>query len=240
MSGTLYLVGVGPGDPELLTLKAARTIGAAPVVAFPRTESGATMALDIARAHVGAGARLEPVALDMTARTADGEFATKDAAYSSAAATLSVHLAEGRDVAFLCEGDPLFYGSAIYLGAELRDRFAVRVIPGITSMLAGAAAVPLPLVLRDESLTVLTGTADDAVLEPRLAAPGAVAVLKVGRHFDRLAALFERTGRAPRTHLLERIGAPDQRIVPLRAAGAGPKPYFSLLLCPSGAAPWQP
>lgn len=240
MTGTLFLVGVGPGDPELLTLKAARRIAAAPVVAFLVTESGAARARDIAAAEIAPHAILEPVRIDMMARNAAGDIAGKDTAYAAAANRLASHLAAGRDVAFLCEGDPLFYGSAIYLGALLRSRFALQVVPGITSMLAGAAAVPTPLVAKDARLTVLTGTAPDAELRPALAAPGAIALLKVGRHFDRLAALLTETGRGGRTTLLENLGGADERIVPLAEAGPGPKPYFSLLLCPAAPEPWQP
>jgi precorrin-2/cobalt-factor-2 C20-methyltransferase len=238
MSGTLYLVGVGPGDPELLTLKAARILGAASVVAFAKTESGRTMALDIARDHISASALLEPISIPMTVRLPNGEFASKEVHYMAAAAIIEGHLLADRDVVYLCEGDPLFYGTSIYVGTGLWDRFPVKVIPGITSMNAAAAAIPFPLVARFEPLTVLTGPSPDEVLLSSIDAAGSVVILKVGRHYDRLVSLLERTERAEWAWLVENVGGESQRIIRVRDAEPGPKPYFSLLLCYSGAEFW--
>lgn len=237
-TGTLHLVGVGPGDPELLTLKAARIIGSASVVAFPKTESGATMALDIARGHIAASALLEPISIPMAIRMPNGEFTSKEEHYQAASAIIEGHLSAGRDVAYLCEGDPLFYGTSIYVGTGLWDRFSVEVVPGITSMNAAAAAIPFPLVARFESLTVLTGPSPDEILLPKIEAVGSVVILKVGRHYDRLRALLENSGRAEWSWLVENVGGERQRIVRVRDAEPGPKPYFSLLLCYSGAEFW--
>jgi len=114
VTGTLHLVGVGPGDPDLLTLKAARLLGAMPVIAFPTTGEGAALARDIAAAHLNPAAILLPVAIPMSVERAPAQ-----AAYDGAAQAIAAHLAAGRDVAWLCEGDPLFYGSAMYLVSRL-------------------------------------------------------------------------------------------------------------------------
>ena len=233
MSGTLALVGVGPGDPELLTLKAARILGEAGVVAFPQTETGATLALEIARAHVNPAAALLPVAIPMALERGPAR-----AAYDAAAAALLAHLEAGRDVAFLCKGDPLFYGSAMYLLTRLAPRAAVLVVPGVTSLTAAAAAIVRPLAARNETLKILPAPLPDAALRAELAAAPAVAIIKVGRHFDRIRALLEESGHAPAAVVVEHATTAHQRITPLREAPAGARPYFSTILCYSGAEGW--
>ncbi len=229
--GTLHLVGTGPGDPELLTLKAARLLGEVPVVAFPRSDRGGTMAHDIVQAHIGPAALLEPVEVPMLADRGAETQRALGIAYDAGAERIAGHLAAGRDVAYLCEGDPLFYGTAIYIAERLAGRYPIRVVPGITAFTAAAAAIPLPLVTGTAPLTVLAGTDPEAELAPQLEAPGAIVVMKVGRHFDRLRQLCIGAGRAEATWLCERVGHAGERIVPLAAAEPGPKPYFSLLLC---------
>ena len=115
MSGTLHLVGVGPGDPELLTLRAVRVLAAARLVAYPEADSGAALARDIATPHLAPDAEHLPIALPMSIARAPAQ-----AAYDEAAATLLARLRAGDDAVFLCEGDPLFYGSAMYLLARPR------------------------------------------------------------------------------------------------------------------------
>src|SRR5690606_37276488 len=150
MTGTLHLVGVGPGDPELITLKAARILGAADVVAYPTTGEDAAFALSIAEAHLNPSAIRLPVAIPMRVDRGPAQ-----AAYDEAAAAILAHLGAGRDVAWLCEGDPLFYGSAMYLVARVAPHAPVAVTPGVTSLTAAAAAIARPLAARNEMLKVL-------------------------------------------------------------------------------------
>jgi precorrin-2/cobalt-factor-2 C20-methyltransferase len=233
MTGTLHLVGVGPGDPDLMTIKAAKLLDEAEVIAHVVTPSGGTLALDIARRHCNPHAEYLPIEIPMT-----GDRRATQIAYDAGADAIRAQLAAGRDVAYLCEGDPLFYGSAMYLLSDLIDTTPIKVIPGVTSMTAAAAAIPFPLVARSDSLTVLAGTSPDEVLFPKIDAAGSVVILKVGRHYDRLCALLDRTGRADSSWLAENVGTPQQRLVRVRDAEPGPKPYFSLLLCFSGAEFW--
>lgn len=231
MTGTLHLVGVGPGDPELITVKAVRLLDEVDVVAYPDPGSGAAMALDIARIHINPHAELLPMALPMRVEPEAGQ-----AAYDAGADAIGLRLEAGRDVAYLCEGDPLFYGSAMYLLARFKDRARVAVIPGITSISAAAAAIPVPLVARNEMLTVLPATLSDTVLHRELLATPSVAIIKIGRHFDRIVRLLKLSGRFGEALLIEHASTARQRIVRLRdGAEAGERPYFSLILCVSGA-----
>jgi precorrin-2 C(20)-methyltransferase len=232
MSGRLSFVGVGPGDPELLTLKAVRVLAAADVVAYPVSNGETTLALDIAAAHLRPDAIREAVHVPMTVREAGRDLGATEAIYDEAAARVAAHLDGGRDVAYLCEGDPLFYGTAIYMLGRLGDR-RVDVVPGVTSIAAASAAIPTPLVARSESLTVLAGIVPDDMLKARLGAGGAFAILKLGRHYDRVRAVLDEAGLAGCAWYVERASAHDQRIVRVAALEAGEKPYFSLIIVPS-------
>jgi len=233
VSGTLYLVGVGPGDPELLTLKAARLLGAVPVVAYPRTGEDAALALDIARAHLNPKALLLPVAIPMAVERGPAE-----AAYDAGAEAILAQLRAGRDVAYLCEGDPLFYGSAMYLLARVSAAAPILVVPGVTSLTAAAAAIARPLAARNETLRILPAPLPDAALRAELAAAPAVAIIKVGRHFDRIRALLVETGHAPGAMVIEHATTARQRITPLNDFAHGERPYFSTILCYGGSEPW--
>ena len=233
MTGTLDLVGVGPGDPELLTLKGARLLGAVPVVAYPTTGEGAALALDIARTHLNPAAELLPVAIPMALDRGPAQ-----AAYDAAATAILSHLSAGRDVAWLCEGDPLFYGSAMYLVSRVAGSAPVAVIPGVTSLTAAAAAIGRPLAARNETLKVLPAPLDDAALRAELDTAPAVAIIKVGRHFDRIRALLNETGHAAGAMVVEHATTTRQRINPLQAFAHGERPYFSTILCYRGAEAW--
>lgn len=233
MSGTLHLVGVGPGDPELLTLKAVRILGTAPVIAYPTTGEDSALALSIAQQHLNPAAERLPVAIPMRVEREPAQ-----AAYDQAAATILAHLEAGRDVAWLCEGDPLFYGSAMYLTARLSHRANVSVIPGITSLTAAAAAIGRPLAARNEQLKVLPAPLPDEVLRRELDATPAAAVIKVGRHFDRIRAVLRDTGHADGAIVVEHATGARQRITPLAAFGFDERPYFSTILCYRGEEAW--
>jgi precorrin-2/cobalt-factor-2 C20-methyltransferase len=239
MSGTLHLVGVGPGDPELLTLKAARVLAAADVIAYPVSNEDTTVALDIARLHCNPAAILEGIRIPMTVPLPRGEMVPKQAIYDEACARLAAHLDSGRDVAYLCEGDPLFYGTAIYLLGHFHDTpQRVAVVPGITSITAAAAAIPFPLVAKAENLTILTGLLPDDVLREELGQGGSFAILKLGRHYDRVRALLDEAGLSEDAWYVERASAPDQRVARVKDLLPGEKPYFSLILSYSGAEHW--
>jgi len=233
MTGTLYLVGVGPGDPELLTLKAARLLGAAEVIAYPQAGDDGALAFDIARAHLNPDALRLPVRLPMTPERAPAQ-----AAYEAAAAAILAHLSDGRDVAWLCEGDPLFYGSAMYLLSRLAGHAPVVVVPGVTSLTAAAAAIGRPLAARNEVLKVLPAPLPDNALRPELLAAPAVAIIKVGRHFDRIRALLVETGHAAGAMVVEHATTERQRLTPLGEFAHDERPYFSTILCYRGEEAW--
>lgn len=231
-SGRLYGVGVGPGAADLVTMRAARLIGAAKVIAYPTLAGGESFARSIVADLIAPG--VENIAIDVPMTTAREP---AQAAYDAGAARIAERLAAGRDVVCLCEGDPFFYGSFMYLHARLSGRFETEVVPGVTSVSAGAARAGRPLVARNERLTILPGPMEAADLEARVAGADAVAILKVGRHLDKIRAVFARLGLIDRALYVERATLPREVIVPLARAEA-PAPYFSMILMTRGADPW--
>lgn len=229
MTGRLDLIGVGPGDPELLTLKAVRRIAAADFVAYPRTESGAALAFEIARPHIDHSDRALPLDIPMRAGRREVE-----AAYDAIADTLAGHVEAGRAVAYLCEGDPMFYGSAVHLLDRLAGRVPVEIVPGVMSLTAAAAAAACPLGTGEEILKVLPAPLPDAVLEAELATAGAAAFIKPGRHTARLKALLHRTGRAESAVAIGYASQDRQFVAPL-AERTGNLPYFSIVMLAGGA-----
>lgn len=224
MSGTLYGVGVGPGDPELMTLKAHRLIAAAPVIAYPAPDTGESFARRIAAGTIPATA--EEIAIRIPMRP---DRMPAQEIYDTAAATIAERLGRGLDVVVLCEGDPFFYGSFMYLWARLARDHPGIVVPGVASIAACAAAARRPLSARNEALSVLPGPLDDAALERRLAEGGAAAIMKVGRHLPRLRALIGRLGLEARAVYVARATLGDETVLPLAEAPAE-APYFSMIL----------
>lgn len=232
MKGRMIGVGLGPGDPDLVTLKAARTLGAASVIAYPALPGAESFARRIAAPHLREGVREIVIEVPITTERGPAQ-----AAYDTGAAELALVLDTGTDVAVLCEGDPFFYGSFMYLHARLAARYAVEVVPGITSIAAASAALGLALTARNEVLVTLPAPLNSQTLRQRMATADSFAIMKIGRHIARIRGLLDTLGLASKAHYIERATLPEQRILPLSQA-PDPAPYFSMILVTKGADPW--
>jgi len=231
-TGTLYGIGTGPGDPELVTRKAWRITSEAAVVAYPAPEGGESFA----RSIMAEAIRPDTEEIIMPVPMVSGR-APAQAIYDEGAAKMAHHLGRGQDVVVLCEGDPLFYGSFMYILARLRDRFPTRIIPGVTSMTAAAAAHNHALVARSDILTVLPGTLDDARLEQRLQDCDAAVIMKIGRHLSRLKKVLARLDLDGKALYVSHASLPHQQAVPLGDA-PDEAPYFSIIIIYKGNDPW--
>ena len=234
-AGTLFTLGMGPGDPELLTLKAARIIASVPVVAFFAKRGRTGHARTIAGTLVGPSAlelRFEyPYTTEISVD--DPRYiAELSAFYTESAATLAGHLDAGRDVALLCEGDPFFYGSAMYLFDRLQGPYRHEIVPGITGMSGCWSRAGLPFTHGDDVLSVLPGTLDEASLAARLAQCEAAVIMKVGRNLPKIRAALDRAGLTDRAVYVERGTMAGERIVRLADMAEATAPYFSLVLVP--------
>jgi precorrin-2/cobalt-factor-2 C20-methyltransferase len=231
-AGVLYGVGLGPGAPDLMTLRAARLIAGAGVIAYPALAGAPSFARAIAADLIPQGA--EEIVMDVPMSVAR---APAQAAYDTGAAAIAAALDQGRDVVCLCEGDPFFYGSFMYLFARLSPRYLVEVVPGVTSVTACAARAGRPLVARNERLTVLPGPLHPDELRARIDGAESVAIMKVGRHLPKIRAVIDDLGLTERAVYVERATCADEIVLPLADAPAS-APYFSMILLTKGADPW--
>ncbi|MEV4702394.1 precorrin-2 C(20)-methyltransferase [Actinoplanes sp. NPDC049316] len=239
MAGRLYGVGLGPGDPDLVTVKAARLIAEADVVAYHAARHGRSNARAIAAAYLREGQIEEPLIYPVTTEGTDhpgGYQGAIDDFYADSAERLAAHLDAGRDVVVLAEGDPLFYGSYMHMHKRLAHRYEATVVPGVTSVSAASAVLGRPLMERDEVLTVLPGTLAPDDLAARLAATDSAAIMKLGRTFEGVRQALEAAGRLDDAWYVERATTDRERHARLADVDPATVPYFSLALLPSPAA----
>ena len=234
-AGKLIGVGVGPGDPELITLKAMRALKAADVVAHFAKAGNASRARTIAAEHLVPG--VMELALRYPVTT---ELPRSGAAYCSrikeffdaSAATVVGHLDGGRTVAVICEGDPMFYGSYMHLHARLATRYPTEIVAGVTGMSGCWSAAGTPIAQGNDVFSVLPGTLPESELERRLADADAAVVMKLGRNLPKVRRALSRTGRLDRAIYVERGTMADAVMMPLAATGGDDAPYFAVVLVP--------
>jgi precorrin-2/cobalt-factor-2 C20-methyltransferase len=229
--GQLYGLGIGPGDPELLTLKAHRILTSVPVIAYPTQENGQVVARSIVAEF------MRPHQLEIPLPLPFSVTRSAQPAYDRAAAQIAEPLNAGQDVAMLCLGDPMFYGTFMYLFNRLSGRFAIEVVPGISSVMAGAAMLGVPLAYRDDVFSILPATLAEQTLRDGLAVASAVAIIKLGRHFTKVRTILHELGLLDRSLYIERATMRDQQIIPIRAVNPASVPYWSLILIPSQIRP---
>jgi precorrin-2/cobalt-factor-2 C20-methyltransferase len=234
--GTLHGVGVGPGDPELMTVKAVRVVETSPVVAYFAKRGKAGHAWTTAERHVSASAeRLAltyPYTVEVPRHHPDYETALRQF-YRDSAARIAERLTAGLDVAVLCEGDPLFYGSYIYLHDRLAKQHTCRVIPGITSFAGCAARAGIPLVSGDRAFAIIPGTLPATELEARVRSADGAAIIKLGSNYRKVRAILDRLGRTQRALYVEHGTTPREVVMPLGEKTDDDAVYFSLILLPA-------
>ncbi|HXX51340.1 MAG TPA: precorrin-2 C(20)-methyltransferase [Xanthobacteraceae bacterium] len=237
-TGKLIGVGVGPGDPELMTLKALRALREADVIAHFAKAGNTSHSRASAEQHLRPGIVELPLAYPVTTELPKCSAAYRDALgnfYDRAAAEVARHLEAGRVVAVICEGDPLFYGSYMHLHARLAARFRSEIVAGVTGMSGCWSAAGMPIAQGDDVFTVLPATLPEGELTRRLSDADAAVVMKVGRHLPKLRRALERSGRLPRALYVERGTLADEKMMPLAAKHDDDAPYFAVVLVPG----WQ-
>ena len=223
--GKLIGLGVGPGDPELLTVKAAHVLEHAQAIAFIAAAGRTSRAREIAGRYVRQGARELIAVMPMTQ---DPE--TTGRAYTQLVTGIVSELGQGNDVVFLCEGDPLLYGSFGHLLPRISERFPVEVIPGITSISAAAAAAQVPLGIYEEPIALVPATIHPKRLAGILQQCDRVVVMKVGRHLDKIKEALAAARMSETAILVENATLQGQRVRPLSVVTEQQVPYFSLII----------
>lgn len=233
MTGILWGIGIGPGDPELVTVRAARLIGEVDVIAYHSARHGRSISRATAAPYLRGDQIEEHLVYPLTTETTDhpgGYDGALDEFYAEAAERLAAHLSAGRSVGLLAAGDPTFYSSYMHLHRRLAERFEARIVPGVTSVSAASAALGDELVTGEETLTVLPGTLDVADLAARLRESDAAAIVKLGRTFAGVRRALEQSGRLESAHYVERASTTRQRVEPAADVDPDGVPYFSLVL----------
>jgi len=233
--GRLFGVGLGPGDPELLTIKAAKIVEAAPVVAFFAKKGAPGKARTIVDRWLSAQCLELPLIYPLTTEIHFHDPAYVEdlrAFYAQAAQTIAAHLSGGRDVALVCEGDPLFYGSFMHIYIRLKDRFEIEVVPGVTGMSGCWSAAKLPMAWGDDIVSVLPGTLEGALLARHLSSSDAAVIIKIGANLAKIRAAIAQAGRLKTAIYVEQGTAKAEKIIPLAEKTDDQAPYFSLVLIP--------
>jgi len=233
--GTMYGVGVGPGDPELVTVKAARVLGEASVVAFFAKRGKSGNARTTAERFIGAQAELLPLHYPYTVELSPRHpqyITAMRSFYDQSAEQIAARLSAGQDVSVLCEGDPLFYGSYMYLHDRLAGRFRCSVIAGITSFAGCAAGQGIPLVSTDRTFSIIPGTLPEAELSHKLQQADGAAIIKLGSNFSKVRRVLAQLGRLQGATYFERGTTDSQVVMPLSDKRDDTAVYFSLILVP--------
>ena len=227
--GTFYGVGVGPGDPELLTLKAHRLIHEADVISYIGIRGGRSQARSIAHLSIESAPNSpEEIAVPMP-MSKDRSLANE--AYDTAAAQIREALDKGKNVVFLCEGDPLFFGSFAYLLDRLENDYFCEVVPGISSVHSASAALLTPMTILKESFAVISGRHSDEHIRNTLINHDTVVIMKAGSSRPRLLKILEETNRSADAKYLEYISRDQEKIITdVNELDQTEGPYFSVFV----------
>lgn len=228
-----YGIGVGPGDPELMTMKAVRLLGCCDVVAYPTNINGDSFALSIAQEVISSNAIRLPIFVPMNRKR---DPARK--AYETASQHIEQHLLKGRSVAYICEGDPFFYGSFAYLYAYLRTDYNIGIIPGISSVMACSAASGKPLAGRNDTFKIVPATADIYNIKLALQQDDSLAIIKIGRHFEKVRSLLCELDLLNQAMVIESATTDHERIYKVADWQGETLPYFSTILVYRGTEAW--
>ena len=231
--GTIFGLGLGPGEPDLMSVRADRLLRQARHIAYFRKAGKPGQARQIVAGLLAADVVEFPMEYPVTTEIPLVDPAYNDALgpfYADCARHLRALSDQGCDVVVLCEGDPFFYGSFMHLYTRLRDTHPVQVVPAITGMSGAWTATGLPITWGDDVLTVLMGTLPEAELARHMADTDALVVMKIGRNIDKVRRALETAGRMDRAWLVEYATMPGQKVMRLAEAGGRVTPYFSIVL----------
>ncbi|MBV9562577.1 MAG: precorrin-2 C(20)-methyltransferase [Bradyrhizobium sp.] len=228
--------GLGPGDPDLISVRADREVRAASHVAYFRKKGRPGQARRIVEGMLRPDVREYPMEYPVTTELAvdSAEYARLLADFYDAWADRLARLVQECDLVVLCEGDPFFYGSFMHLYARLQGRVAIDVVAGIPGMAGCWSAIGEPIALGNDVMTVLMGTLPEAELEQRVGTSDAVVIMKTGRNLAKIRRALAAAGRLDQAWLVERGSMPDQRVARLKDVDTADCPYFAIVLVHGG------
>ncbi len=226
--GCLYGLGVGPGDPELITVKALRILRSTDVIAYPASENNQK---SLARAI--ASEYIKPEQIEIPLYFPFKLDRSSEPYYQKAATTLAEYLDRGDNVVVLCEGDPFFYGSFMYIYNLLMNRYPIEVVPGVSSMMAAAACLGSPLTYRNDTCVVVSAILPAEVLKSKLAVADAAVIIKLGKNFTKVVAVLKELGLCDRAKYIEKATTQEQKMIAIASVDPTKVPYFATIIVPS-------
>ena len=221
----IWGLGLGPGDPDLITLKALKILQEVDVIAYPSLDGGESLVKSIAEPHLPRDQEEIIISIPML-----NDKYPAQSVYDLAVMEISTAVHDGKSVAILCEGDPFFYGSFMYLFARLSEFYLVKVVPGVTSIAACSSALALPLAARNDVISIIPGPLNEKVIEERLQRTNIAAIIKVGRHLDKIKRILRKIGAMDSAHYIERATMANERIRLLKDINGDAAPYFSMII----------
>ena len=225
ITGQIWGIGVGPGDPDLMTLKAHRILQEADVVAFPAPAGSDSLVRSIAAPYIPADVEEFVISTPMDV----ARHPAQDV-YDWAADEIGKMADAGKSIAILCEGDPFFYGSFMYLYSRLSRSYDVKVVPGVSSVNACAAELGIPLAARSDVISAIPATLDTETLKARLQSADTALIIKAGRHLKKVKQVLDSLGVSDNAMYIERATMDNQRIMPLSGVSEDTAPYFSMII----------
>lgn len=233
--GQLFGLGVGPGDPELVTVKAVRLLEQSQIVAYPTAKADSSNAKKSVEPYLTKEHELLPLVYPVTAGAiADSNSYLKimQNFYDETSQELASNLEKGKNVAVLCAGDPFVFGSYMYWHARLSERFKTTVVPGISSILAAPVQLGMPLCHREDTVSILPATLDEDRLIERLNQAGSAVIMKLGRTIPKVLSALEKTGKINNAYYVERATTDKERILPVKDIDPANVAYFSVIVIP--------
>jgi len=221
----LYGIGVGPGDPELLTLKAYRLIKDCDVLAYPAPEIGEGLAFEIVNSFMEIKAKIMPLRVPIELSPYHAQ-----KSYDNASKLIENELELGKSVAVICLGDPFFYGSFMYLFERLSEKYIIDIIPGISSPMTCSAVLKIPLVSRNEILTILPGPMKEEDLAEQLLNTDVAVIIKVGNYLPKIRRVLRKLRLENVSYYVERATMRNQKIIDIEKIESSKVPYFSMIL----------
>ena len=233
MKKQIFGIGVGPGDPDLITLKAKRILEGADLIVYPAPENGTSIARKIALSHFPENCDELAIYIPMS----PNRFPAMEV-YKSASKKIFKTAQTDKTVVILCEGDPFFYGSFMYLFYLLNKRYTVDVIPGVSSIMASSARLASPLTAGNDIFTVLPAPLENQILEQQMRASNSFALVKIGRHFSRVYKLLKKLDLLNKALYIERATMDNEQILDINKVNPLEVPYFSIILVHSRTRAW--
>jgi len=231
--GTLYGIGLGPGNSELITVKAWRLLSTVEIIAYPKPPNGESFARKIAAPFIPEDTVEIALTIPM-ARERD----PAQKAYDAGAEQIAEQLENGKHVAFISNGDPFLYSTFMYIHERLKERFEIEIIPGVTSLTGAAVATRRPLAARNEILKVLPAPLNDQTLKREILTGDSIVINKVGKHFDRINALITNLGLVENAQIVENATTEFEVARPLSQVKPGEQTYFSTIIIYKGSEDW--